>query len=668
MRFRQHLLTAVFFGFLTGFYFLVFGSMAYLASSYYPTSSVADRLFIFKLQLFANVPLFVIIGIFVAVLFSLLPRRLNLPQNGEGITCLLLFSVLSIYLQFKLFSQSYLVSGLPEVIKILLYPSAAVIVVLFLSLSYFLVKRMLTDKESENRLLALEGILMGLLALVIVLGLIKPPPSWSALNHRTGEGYNILLVTVDALRDDHLSYRGYLRKTSPNIDGLASEGVVFENAYAAVPRTFPSLCSFLTGKYAHRHGARNNFHHALPDFNLALPEILKQEGYLTGAVVTNVGLRSFRKISQGFDYYLETDHQNSQAQKVPALRLLDFLRLSYPLRGLWDNQAGRTTSEALKFVERNRHKRFFLWVHFFDPHMDYNPPAKFARFFDRDYKGTYKNHFHYGKVGAERMIFDCPLNKSEIRHAISLYDAEILHTDNEIGKFLSKLKEWGLYENSLIIFSADHGESLGEHRYFFAHGDLIYNPCMHIPLVIRFPEGEIRRRISAPVSSVDLMPTVLDFLRVESPQGLDGVSLLPTIFGGRTPRRAIFGESGISIFSSSNPRMRIKLGPQRPPAIPPEEWFDLWEEVFNGAKLRMMVEDNWKLIYTPDGGSGSFELYDLAQDPVEEVNLYQKEPQIAERMQGRLTSWVKEDTLRNTEAISFDPEMISNLQSIGYLR
>lgn len=668
MRFKQHLLTAVFFGFLAGFYFLLFGCGAYLASSHYPTSSVADRLFIFKLQLFANIPLFVIIGMIVAVLFSLLPRRFDFSKGRGGIIYLLLFAGLSIYLQFKLFSGSYAVSGLPPVLKILIYPSAAVAVILFLSLPYFLTRRRLAKEDSENRLLALEGILICLFALVLVLGLLKPTPSWSAVNRRTGEGNNILLVTVDALRDDHLSHRGYLRKTSPNIDGLASEGVVFENAYATVPRTFPSLCSFLTGKYAHRHGARNNFHHALPDFNLTLPEVLKQEGYLTGAVVTNVGLRSFRKIGQGFDYYLETDHQNSQAQKVPALRLLDFLRLSYPLRGLWDNQAGRTTSEALKFVERNRHKRFFLWVHFFDPHMDYNPPAKFARFFDRDYKGTYKNHFHYGKVGAERMIFDCPLNKSEIRHAISLYDGEILHTDNEIGKFLSKLKEWGLYENSLIIFSADHGESLGEHRYFFAHGDLIYNPCMHIPLVIRFPEGEIRRRISAPVSSVDLMPTVLDFLRVESPQGVDGVSLLPTIFGGRTPRRAIFGESGISIFSSSNPRVRIKLGPQRPPAIPPEEWFNLWEEVFNGAKFRMMVEDNWKLIYAPDGGSGSFELYDLAQDPVEEVNLYQKEPQIAERMQGRLMSWVKEDTLRNTEAISFDPEMISNLQSIGYLR
>jgi len=668
MRFKQHLLTAVFFGFLTGFYFLLFGCAAYLASSCYPSSSGCDRLFVFKLQLFANIPLFVIIGIIVAVLFSLLPRRFGFSEGRGGIIHLLLFSGLSVYLQFKLFSESYVVSDLPPVLEILIYPSAAVAVILFLSLPYFLMRRTLAKEDSENRLLALEGILAGLLLLMIILGLVKPTASWSALSRPAGGGYNILLITVDTLRDDHLSYRGYFRKTSPNIDSLASEGVVFESAYTAVPRTFPSLCSFLTGKYAHRHGARNNFHHALPDFNLTLPEILKGEGYLTGAVVTNAGLQARRKINQGFDYYLETGHQNSQAQKVPALRLLDFLRLSYPLRSFWDNQAGRTRAEALKFLQRNRDKRFFLWVHFIDPHMDYNPPAKFARFFDRDYKGRNKNHFHYGKVGAERMIFDCPLSPREIQRAISLHDGEIRHTDNEIGKLLSKLKEWGLFENSLIIFSADHGESLGEHGYFSAHGDLIYNPCMHIPLLIRFPGGAVRKRISTPVSSVDLMPTILDFLGVEPPEGLDGVSLLPIIFGWVEPRRAIFGESGISIFSSSNPKMKIEIEPQRPLAILPEEWFPLWEEVFNDAKFRMMVEGDWKLIYTPDGGSGSFELYDLASDPAEETNLYEEEAEIAERMRGRLMNWVKGDTLQNIEAISYDREMISNLQSIGYLR
>ncbi len=668
MRFKQHLLTAVFLGFLTGFYFLLFGSAAYLASSCYPSSSGCDRLFVFKLQLFANIPLFVIIGIIVAVLFSLLSRRFNFSKSEGGSIYLFFFSGLSIYLQFKLFSGSYVVSGLPPALKILIYPSAAVAVILFISLPYFLMRRTLAKEDSENRLLALEGILAGLLLLMIILGLVKPTASWSALSRRTGEGGNILLITVDTLRDDHLSYRGYSRRTSPNIDSLASEGVVFENAYTAVPRTFPSLCSFLTGKYAHRHGARNNFHHALPDFNLTLPEILKGEGYLTGAVVTNLMLQAHRKLSRGFDYYLETDHQNFQAQKVPALRLLDFLGLSYPLRSFWDNQARRTKSEALKFIKQNRDRQFFLWIHFFDPHMDYNPPKKFAGFFDKDYEGRYLNHFHYGKIPAERMIFECPLNASEIEHAIALYNGEILHTDNEIGRLLGKLKEWGLFENSLIIFSADHGESLGEHGYFFAHGDLIYNPCMHIPLLIRFPGGVVRKRISTPVSSVDLMPTILDFLGVEPPQGIDGVSLLPIIFGGAEPRRGIFGESGISILSSSNPRMRIKLAPQRPPAVPPEEWFNLWEEVFNRAKFRMIVEGDWKLIYTPDGGSGSFELYDLASDPAEETNLYEEEAEIAERMRGRLMNWVKGDTLRNIEAISYDREMISNLQSIGYLR
>lgn len=668
MQFKRHLATSVFSGYVTGFYFLAFGSLAYLSSSHYAGASSLDRLFVFKLQLFANLPLFAVIGALAAVPVWLVSRRSRFPEMGAAVMYPAIFSLLAIYLQFKLFSSSYVVGGLPNILKILLYAAAALIVIALLAGLHFLLSRRLKERNSENRLLAVEAIILVLLILVVLAGFISPTTSWSNPTRRDGRGPNILLITVDTLRDDHLSCRGYYRETSPNVDALASEGVVFEGAYASCPRTFPSLCSVLTGKYVHRHGARNNFHHALPGFNLTLPEILKREGYLTGAVVTNVGLQARRGIDQGFDYYLETDHQNLQAKKVPALRLLEFVGLSYPLRSLRDNQAGRTGLEAVKFIKRNRDERFFLWVHFLDPHMDYNPPPKFAGLFDPDYRGRYENHFYYGGIGGAKMIFDCPLSPEEIEHAIALYDGEIRHTDNEIGKLLEKLKEWGLYDDCLVVFSADHGESLGEHGYHFAHGDLIYNPCVHIPLVIRFPRGERRKRVSTPVSNVDLMPTVLDFLHLRPPKGLDGFSLLPLIFQDVRPLRAIFGESGISLSSRSNPRMGVGIELENPTVVSPADWFPHWERVFNQAKFRMMIEDDWKMIYTPDGGSGSFELYNLARDPEEEVDLYEKEAEIAGRMRERLSGWVAEDTLQNAEAISHDREMISNLQSIGYIR
>jgi arylsulfatase A-like enzyme len=668
MQFKRHLAISLFSGYVTGFYFLAFGSLAYLSSSHYSGASSLDRLFVFKLQLFANLPLFAIIGALAALPIWLVSRRFHPLEMGAAVVYPAIFSLVAIYLQFKLFSSSWIVGGLPNILKILLYAAAALIVIALLAALHLLLSGRIKKRDSDNRLLAVEAIILALLILTVLAGFISPTTLWSAPSRGTGKGTNILLITVDTLRDDHLSYRGYSRETSPNLDTLASEGVVFENAYASCPRTFPSLSSVLTGRYVHRHGARNNFHHALPGFNLTLPEILKREGYLTGAVVTNVGLQARRGIDQGFDYYLETDHQNLQAKKVPALRLLEFVRLSYPLRSLRDNQAERTRLEAVKFIKRNRDRRFFLWVHFLDPHMDYNPPPKFAGLFDSDYRGRYRNHFHYGGIGGAKMIFDCPLGPAEIEHAIALYDGEIRRTDNEIGKLLDKLKEWGLYDDCLVIFSADHGESLGEHGYHFAHGDLIYNPCMHIPLVIRFPRGQPRKKVSTPVSNVDLMPTVLGFLHLRAPKGLDGLSLLPLILQDLQPVRRIFGESGISLSSGSNPRMGVEIELENPTVVSPEDWFPHWERIFNQAKFRMMIEDEWKMIYTPDGGSGSFELYSLARDPGEEVDLYEKETEIGERMRRQLLGWVAEDTLQNAEAIPHDKEMIANLQSIGYIR
>jgi arylsulfatase A-like enzyme len=299
---------------------------------------------------------------------------------------------------------------------------------------------------------------------------------------------NILLITVDALRADHLSCYGYERNTSPNIDRLAKEGTVFLNCFSTGPGTVYSFAGLLTGRYL-AIGKGYVFLDNILDMKFCtLSEYLKQNGYYTAAFVLNGNLMIGKGFEQGFDYY--RDH--------------------------WDrNNAEEMTEAVLNFLNNYRNKEpFFVWVHYIGVHAPY-------AFREESFKTFEKDKLYREK---DRLLSLCPdietspytsaghipraafhENRFNLNYYVACYDGNILYADLYLGKLLENTKG-----NTMIILTADHGESLGEHDYYFSHEENIYDEPLHIPLIIkdnRFFKGG--QRISTIASSVDIVPTIL---------------------------------------------------------------------------------------------------------------------------------------------------------------
>ena len=340
---------------------------------------------------------------------------------------------------------------------------------------------------------------VGLLSLSALAGSAAEPPA--GRNHP-----NILLITVDTLRADHLSSYGYHLKTSPEIDKLAEEGVRFANAYSPIPLTGPSHASLFTSRFPQEHGARiNGF--AVPKGSkwLSLPQILKRFGYQNGAFVSAWPLTSrLTHLDRWFDRY---DEDLSRQYQV-------FNSSRY---------AEDVTPPAISWLEENRVGPFFLWVHYFDPHSPYNLREDFA---EPESSGHPKSTRE-------------PLNR-EMASRIRKYDSEIGYADFYIGKLLARLDELGLKESTLVALTSDHGESLGEHGYV-GHGRQLSEGIVHIPLIMRYPAGlPAGKVISRNVSLLDATPTILE-LAVGRQLDRD----LPTSFAGRSLAAAMAGRETI---------------------------------------------------------------------------------------------------------------------------
>ena len=299
-----------------------------------------------------------------------------------------------------------------------------------------------------------------------------------------GKDYNLLLITVDTLRADHVGCYGYRQIKTPTLDALAAQGVIFTKAITPAPLTLPAHSSIMTGQYPIQHGVRNNGNFVLGKGAHTLAEIMRENGYRTGACVGAFVLDSIFGLNQGFDFYED---------RFPAR--------GKPMEVLYnDRKAGEVTHIGLNWLEKNRGKKFFLWLHYFDPHATYSPPAPFAEEYQK-----------------------CP------------YDGEIAYTDQCIGDLFKGLERLGLSKRTIIILTADHGESLGEHGEA-THAIFIYDATLRVPLIIKGPEGVFPKGKSIPalVSNMDILPTVLDLFgfnpitaddRAASSTGDDGATL-----------------------------------------------------------------------------------------------------------------------------------------------
>ena len=432
-----------------------------------------------------------------------------------------------------------------------------------------------------------------------------------------------------------MSLYGYPRPTTPRIDAFAEAAVTFDHARAPWPKTVPSMVSMFTSRPPHvtgvMFGSRNQY---IVDEELLLAEIAKQHGLRTAGVVSNGVLGAATNFGQGFDTYVETYKLVSGAQ---------------------GSRADTVTAIAEQWLRvRQTDEPFFLWVHYVDPHARYAPAEEYAAPFLAD--GFYDatplrlneddNNFDSGVAGR---YWRRNGSQQERGWYVANYDGEIAYTDAMIGRLLDVIDEQGFLSNSLIVLTADHGESLGEHRYFFEHGWYPYNASAWVPFVVYWPGmPDPGRRVTYPVSLIHLVPTVVDLMdwEVEAPR-FHGTSLTPVMRGEqeRVDDYVVVeaGEGGLR----------------------PHEF------------LSSIEDSRWKLLHIPNEQyqrqmqGMEYELYEVRVDPMETQNVVSEHPELVELMKTLLKTRVTSSGPTSTEPgrlPNYSPEEIENLRSLGYIR
>ena len=452
-------------------------------------------------------------------------------------------------------------------------------------------------------------------------------------SHEPRSGLNVLLITIDALRADHLGAYGYPRATSPNIDRLAREGVLFRRAVAQWPLTSPSFASMMSSSYGHTNGVMRTTAQRMPDRSVMLAELLKAGGYSTWAAVGNVNLARIFNFDQGFDTYLELWREGDR------------------------ERTERVTRRGIDLLGKASESRpFFLWLHYFDPHARYRPPEPFDEMFVDDpyFDASWRvplfpeKRRDLGGISANVNLGD----EDRVAYYVAQYDAEIRYVDEQVGIVLKALEERGLAGKTLVVLTSDHGESLGDHGYFFEHGRFPYDDCVHVPLILSGPgTGKPGETVRSPVGLIDLAPTLLDLAGLPSNPEAEGKSLRRLLEGDRA--------SG-------------------------SRWaFAFTESGFTQDYQRSITSERYKLVYVPDAGDRrvlkgrELELYDLEEDPGETKNLVDERPEVARRLKERLWRWMADGGSRSQsgsgsraktpEAVRIDRPAEEQLRSLGYL-
>lgn len=457
---------------------------------------------------------------------------------------------------------------------------------------------------------------------VVVIGIC----SWLVLNIRrhkfdlkSFKDSNIILVGIDTCRQDHMSCFGYELDTTPNLNAFAQDCVLFTNAISQSPWTLPSFASIFTSTYPTVHRARgkaegDKFYPIIDSLKSGV-EILSSSGFKTKAYINGPYLAPAFGLSKGFDDY---DYAHGSNAKI--------------------RRSDETVNRALEWIKENSEEQFFLFLHFFDPHLNYDPPKrslqrlmKLAGF---EYRGTLKSPFFQLKEVRNNELL---LSEEDWKFIQFLYDAEISAVDESCGELFRFLKANGLYDKSIVVVLSDHGEEFLDHG-GFEHGHTLYDELINIPLMIKMPSsiraGEI---ISHQVRLIDIMPTLLEILDMDIPESFQGESLLRLIKKGRAN----------------------------------EIWPAFSEETHWGDELKAVRDRCYKFI--TNDSLDTFELYNLCSDPGEKKDLANMEKEKAREMRRRIIRWMRSNLgrvrkMKSEQSVDLDKKTRENLRSLGYIK
>jgi len=322
---------------------------------------------------------------------------------------------------------------------------------------------------------------------------------------------NVILVIIDTLPASHVSSYGYERSTTPNLDRVATDGILFKNAVAPSPWTLPSFASILTGAYPSRHQAGRNLEHlSKPDRILSrmkkgmttMADLFGDQEYQTIGFFNCPFTHPDFGLGQGFDRYSYYKGDNLNIRPANVM-----------------------INEARTWIEENGDDPFFMVLHFFDPHLAYNPSIPVAAPYISGYRGDLKPPFN--PELSDVRLGKTPLTDEDKKFVVGLYDGEVAATDAELGNFLRYLKDKGIYDQSLLIITADHGEEFWEHG-GFEHGHTLHREVINVPLVIKYPGNILSgQKVDEYVSLLDIFPTVAELMEWQLPFPVDGRSLYP---------------------------------------------------------------------------------------------------------------------------------------------
>lgn len=434
---------------------------------------------------------------------------------------------------------------------------------------------------------------------------------------------SVLLISIDTLRADHLGSYGYHRPTSPVLDLLAGEGVRFSSAFSASSWTLPSHMSLLTSRYPQEHGAEREAQGLRPGV-VTLAEVLSDGGVRTGAVVSWFYVSARYGFDRGFDDFMEL---------LPASEDLGAYR-----------KAEGVVDRAIDWLGgQSEAQPFFLFVHLFDPHMDYSPPPPYDTTFRAGDVGKVDGTY----AGLEPYIKGLHpegqrLAPAEREAVVALYDGEIRYADAQVGRLLQALSNLSLDGNTMVILTSDHGEEFDDHGSMEGHQWTLYDEVLHVPLIIRTPAGPEGEVVDSLVETLDVAPTILEYLGFPTPAEFQGHSLWPLMSGEA-------GDAHRLAYAKT--------------------------EQFNSKQsVRSMTH---KLIHTFDTGTNAFgfpiapgfELYDLRDDPREQRNIFSVDAEVGQELQRALFRWLATgQALGSSGEVEFSEEERRRLRALGYLQ